>query len=77
MSGQEAEQALKIILDSPQQVKAAIPKIYEQLGKEVSCDWIKRLLKKSNVSGKESANPSVLSAQRTMVHKSFRKRIKP
>jgi transposase len=43
MSEQEAEQALKIILASPQQVKAAIPKISAQLGKEVSRDWIKRV----------------------------------
>jgi transposase len=76
MSGQEADQALKIILESPQQVKAAIPKISEQLGKEVSRDWIKRLLKKSNASGKESANPSVHNVKRTMVNKSSRQRIK-
>ena len=76
MSEQEAEQALKIILESPQQVKAAIPKISAQLGKEVSRDWIKRLLKKSNIAGKGSANPAVLSAQKMIVSKSFRKRIK-
>jgi transposase len=46
LSQQEEEQAFKIILESPQQVKAAIPKIHEQFGKEVSRDWIKRLLKK-------------------------------
>jgi transposase len=76
MSCQEADQAHKIILESPQQVKAAIPKIYEQLGKEVSRDWIKRLLKKSDTSGKESANRSVHNVQRPMVSKPFRKRIK-
>jgi hypothetical protein len=42
----EEEQALKIILESPQHVKAAIPKIDRQLGKKVSRDWVKRLLKK-------------------------------
>jgi transposase len=46
MSAHEEEQALKIILESPQQVKAAIPKIDMQLGKKVSRDWVKRLLKK-------------------------------
>jgi transposase len=46
MSAQEEEQALKIILEMPQQVKAAIPKIAVQLGKQVSRDWVKRLLKK-------------------------------
>jgi transposase len=76
MSEQEAEQALKLILESPQHVKAAIPKISAQLGKEVSRDWIKRLLKKSNIAGKGSANPAVLSAQKMIVSKSFRKRIK-
>ena len=76
MSSQESEQALKIILESPQQIKTAIPKIYEKLGKEVSRDWIKRLLKKSNIAGKGSANPAVLSAQKMIVSKSFRKRIK-
>jgi hypothetical protein len=43
MSKQEADQAFQIILESPQQVKAARPKIAEQLGKEVSRDGIKRL----------------------------------
>jgi transposase len=76
MSEQEAEQALKIILESPQQVKAAIPKISAQLGKEVSRDWRKRLLKKSNASGKESANPSVHNVKRTMGNKSAKQRIK-
>ena len=46
MSVQEEEQALKIILESPQQIKAAIPKIDAQLGKKMSRDWVKRLLKK-------------------------------
>jgi hypothetical protein len=45
MSAQEEEQALKIILESPQQIKVAIPKIDAQLGKKISRDWIKRLLK--------------------------------
>jgi transposase len=43
MAAQEAEQALKIILESPQQIKAAIPKIDAQLGKKMRRDWVKRL----------------------------------
>jgi transposase len=76
MSAQEEEQALKIILESPQQIKAAIPKIDAQLGKKMSRDWVKRLLKKRNISGSESVNPFVPNAKKTMVHAPFRKRIK-
>jgi transposase len=43
MSWQEAAQALKSILESPQHVKAARPNIYAQLGTEVRRDGIKRL----------------------------------
>jgi transposase len=73
LSSQEEEQALKIILEVPQQVKSAIPKIHEQLGKEVSRDWIKRLLKKRHISGKESATPAVRNAKRTMGSTPFAK----
>jgi transposase len=76
MSAQEEEQALKIILESPQQIKAAIPKIDAQLGKKISRDWVKRLLKKRNISGSESGNPCVPNAKKTMVQAPFRKRIK-
>ena len=46
MSAQEEEHACKIMLESPQQIKGAIPKIEAQLGKKISRDWVKRLLKK-------------------------------
>jgi hypothetical protein len=59
MSAQAEEQALKIILEVPHQVKVAIPKIDAQLGKKISHDWVKRLLKKS-ISLEEG--PSILSS---------------
>jgi transposase len=76
MSAHEEEQALKIILESPQQIKAAIPKIAAQLGKKMSRDWVKRLLKKRNISGSASVNPFVPNAKKTMVNAPFRKRTK-
>jgi hypothetical protein len=66
LSSQEAEHALKLMLEVPQQVNAAIPKIHAQLGKEVRREWSKRLLKKRLISGKESAPPAVRHATRTM-----------
>jgi hypothetical protein len=77
MSADEEEQALKILLESPQQIKAAIPQIAAQLGQKMRRDWVKRLLKKSNISGSESVNPFVPNAQKTMVNAPFRKRTKP
>jgi transposase len=59
MSVQEEEQAFKIILESPQQIKVAIPKIDAQIGKKISRDWVKRLLKK-RLSLEES--PEILSS---------------
>jgi transposase len=59
MSAQEEEQAVRIILESPQQIKVAIPKIDAQLSKKISRDWVKRLLKKRR-SLEES--PEILSS---------------
>jgi transposase len=75
-SCQEEEQALKIILESPQQIKAAIPEIHKQLGKEVSRDWIKRLLKKRLIFGKEYDIPAVHNAKKTRVSTPFVKHSK-
>ena len=76
LSPQEEEQAFKIILTTPQQVKTAIPKIYEQFAKEVSPDWIKRLLKKRRISGKESVTPVVHNATTTILRKNAPRRSK-
>jgi transposase len=76
LSPQEEEQAFKLILEVPQQVKTAIPKIYKQFGKEVSHDWIKRLLKKRPISGKESANPVAHSATVMILRRPSAKRSK-
>jgi transposase len=47
MSAQEEEHACKIILESPQPLKVAIPQIEAQLGKKISRDGVTRLVKKS------------------------------
>jgi transposase len=76
LSPQEEEEAFKIILEAPQQVKTAIPKIHAQFGKEVSQDWIKRLLKKRRISGKESDNRIAHNAMMKRGRRSFTQRSK-
>ena len=72
MSGQEAEPALKRILELPQPVTAAIPKIAVQLGKQGRRDWGQRVLKKKPISGKEVVTPAVPNAKQPLESPSFR-----